>query len=210
MLKIKIDRRIYRNARQSDLLTYAENVFKLMRNAAKYQTLQAEVEALQGIIKNYGAALAAALNGGYSDTLSKKRFRKELIRQLDLLADGVEMLSNGDEQMFVDAGFSKQQDTGLRFTGTLPPPEILKAFSTGKKGELYISLNNFFPRNVRTHGIICSIDGGAVWRSEVFDHRRAFKLIGLPHAAEMLIQIRSIGKAHLVSAWSSPIMVAVI
>jgi len=92
----------------------------------------------------------------------------------------------------------------------LHPPEIVRAFSTGKKGELRINLRNFFPKAVRTHAFEYSLDQGASWKNGEYNSNRTFVVNGLPHAAEMWIHVKSLGSGAAKSGWSEPMVVAVL
>jgi hypothetical protein len=210
MLNAKIARRAYRRGRQADLASFADNVFNRTNNVPAYASVQSSVTNLTPLLTRYKETLAAARNRGVSEVLAKNIARIELMRQLDVIADMVETLADGNPQIIVDAGFSLQQSSGQRFAGELPPPVILRAQSTGKKGEVRIVLDDLIPGAVRTHAIEYSLDRGIGWQNGEYNSRRNFIAKGLPHASELWIHLKSIGNGDSKSQWSEPVAVAVL
>ena len=211
MSKLKIARQAYRKSRQTDLLTFAEHVYKRMKGSGVYAALQDKIEALAAPIQQYAAALAAARNRGLSEVLAKNLIRRALIRLLDALALALEDMAGDQEQLFIDAGFSVAQEQGLRFSGNeLPAPQILRIFSTGIKGEIRVSLRDAFPKSVRTHAAEFSPDRGQNWKNGVYNSNNMFTITGLPREEELWIRIMSLGNGSKKSAWSQPVVVSVL
>ena len=210
MANSKIARQAYRRTRQADLASFADNVFNRTNGVPAYATIQPVITALSAPLTRYKETLAAARNRGMSEVLAKNLARTELLRQLEAAANAVETLAADNPQIIVDAGFSVQQNTGQRYTGELPPPVILRAYSTGKKGEVRIMLDDVIPGAVRTHAIEYSLDRGTGWQNGEYNSRRSFIAKGLPHSPELWIHLKSIGNGDNKSQWSEPVAVAVL
>ncbi len=206
----KIARQAYRRTRQTDLASFADNVLQRTNGIPAYATIQPVITALTVPLTRYKETLAAARNRGASEVLAKNLARTELLRQLDIVADATETLAAGNPQIIVDAGFSLQQSSGQRFAGELPRPVILRAQSTGRKGEVRIVLDDIVPAAVRTHAIEYSLDRGIGWQNGEYNSRRNFIAKGLPHAPELWIHLKSIGNGDSKSQWSEPVAVAVL
>lgn len=131
-----------------------------------------------------------------------------MIGGLDIVSSGLEELAAGRIQLIIEAGFSVQGEAN-RFSGTLPPPKIVRISGTGKKGQLRISLSNEFPRAVRMHAVEYSLDQGATWLIADYNCFRSFVISGLPHAPEMWVRVRSLGNGAGKSEWSEYAIVAV-
>jgi hypothetical protein len=210
MANSKIARQAYRRTRQADLASFADNVFNRTNGVPTYATIQASITALAPSLTHYKETLAASRNRGIAEVLAKNLAREELLRQLDIVANAAETLAGGNPQIIVEAGFTIQQSSGQRYTGELPPPVILRAFSTGKKGEIRISLDDIVPTAVRTHAIEYSLDKGSNWQNGEYNSRRNFIAKGLPHSPELWIHLKSVGHGDKKSQWSEPTVVAVL
>lgn len=208
MIAVKIARQAYQRGPQTDLATYADNLVVRMSGTA-YAPLDAQVRNLASACQRYKDALVAARNRGASEVLAKNLARTELMRHVNELADGLERMSGNNRQLIVDAGFSIRQSNNLRYS-RLPAPNILRAFSTGKKGEIRVVLDNLVPSAVRTHAVEYSLDGGNAWINGTYNSRRNFVLEGLPHTPELWVHVKSIGNGANRSDWSAPVAVAVL
>lgn len=210
MATTRIARQAYRRARQTDLASFADNVFNRTNNVPAYAPLQPVITALAVPLTRYKETLAASRNRGMTEVLAKNLAREELLRQLDLVANAVESLAADNLQIIMEAGFTTQQSTGQRYIGELPAPVILRAFSTGKKGEIRIMLDDIVPAAVRTHAIEYSLNRESGWQNGEYNSRRNFILKGLPRASELWIHLKSVGYGDNKSQWSEPATVAVL
>ena len=210
MINTKIARQTFRRAAQSELVPFADNVLKRIKDVAAYSTLQPLAAQVSVARDLYAVALAAARNRGASEILAKNLSKAELLKQLDLLADGLAALAEGDTQRIVDAGFSPQESTSLRYSNQMPAPVILRATSTGKKGQLRIVINDFIPKVVRSHALQYSLDKGVTWKNGAYNSRRNFVVHKLPHSPEMWLQAMSLGIGDHKSEWSEPTVTAVL
>ncbi len=210
MSTVKVARQAYRRARQNDLVSFSENIITRMTGSATYATLQPQVQALSDAVTRYAETLAAARNRGMAEVLAKNLAKAALVAQLDVVASALDIVVAGNPQLIVDAGFPVPQSPGQRYTGKLPAPAILRAFSTGKKGEVRVLLDDFAPEAVLTHAIEYSEDRGNTWKNGEYHSRRKFVVNGLPHAADLWLHVKSVGHGNNRSEWSEPVAVAVL
>ena len=206
----KIARQAYRRIRQTDLATFADNVFNRTNGVPAYAAIQSAIMALADPLSRYKETLAASRNRGLSEVLAKNIAREELLEQLETVANAVESLASGNPQIIVDAGFSMQISTAQRYNGELPQPVILRAFSTGKKGEVRLVVDDIIPNAVLTHVIEYTIDKNGAWQNGYYNSRRSFTLKGLPNTTELWIHLKSVGHGESKSEWSEPVLVAVL
>lgn len=206
----KIARQAYRRLPENELYHFIDNVYRRMKEVPAYASLQVRVDALFIPLQQYVSALAAARNRGISEILVKNLMRKTVIGLVDELVPELEILAAGREQLIVQAGFRVQLANGARFKGgVLPAPQIVRAISTGKKGQIRISLKNTFPRAVRTHAFEFSLDQGLTWSRSEYNSNINFVVNGLPHAPDMWVRVRSLGAGTNKSEWSETVIVAV-
>lgn len=210
MTKVKIARMPYQRARKSSLAAFSENVLKRTLNVAAYQAIQGEVEPLPALLTTYRNALVAAHNLGRSETTAKNLAQTALIRQLDAVAAALETLAGEDVQLVIDAGFTVHQSLGLRYSDQLPQPSIVKAESTGKKGEIRLLIDDIVPKAVLTHAVEFSTDQGVTWQNGTYNSYRNFIVKDLPHTRDLWLRLRSIGHGDNKSEWSEIVSVAVL
>jgi hypothetical protein len=207
MSTIKIARKAYRQARQNEQASFANNVVQQMQGA-QYSSYQPLVQALAAAQQTYAAALADALNGGKSAVLAKNLAQKELLLRLNALADALER--SNDAQLIVNAGFDLAAAPARRNEDNLPQPRVALAVSTGQKGQVRVELAVESPELARMYAIEYSLDNGAQWVNGAYETRRRFLVNGLPNASSLLLRARALGSAHRSSAWSEPVQVAVL
>ncbi len=134
-----------------------------------------------------------------------------LVQALDQLATALELLEQGNGQLIINAGFLLQQDTGLRYSGRLPAPVILRANSTGKKGEVRMLIDDMAPVSaVTNHAIEYSVDRGNGWQNGQYNSHRNFVASGLPPARDLWLRVKTLGRGNNRSEWSEPVVVGVL
>ena len=120
-------------------------------------------------------------------------------------------LAKDNVQLIVNAGFTVQQDTGIRYNSKLPTPIITRAVSTGKRGEIRIVVDDQVPSSlVATHAIEYSLDRDSGWTNGAYHSYRNFVAEGLPRAQQLWLRLKSIGHGSNKSEWSEPVLVAVL
>lgn len=201
--------RHYRRARQSALATFAESVLNRTQSNPAYQTLQPQVETLAVSLTTYRNALAAAQNHGRAEISAKNLARTDLRRRLHALAGALETLAADDPQLIFDAGFSTKQSTTVRLL-QLPKPSILRAFSTGKKGEIRVQVEDETPGSTLLYALEYSLSRDGGWQNGAYHNHLQFTVGDLPRADELWIRIRCLGRKGLKSEWSEPMSVSVL
>lgn len=211
MSTFKITRRFYQRAPQHKLATYAENVYNRTKGVAKYESFQALVEAIEEPLEQYKAALLAIENGGKSQILAKNISKQKLIKALDKLVNSLENSEGITAQLIVDAGFTLKSKPIPAFIGKLQSPVVLRAVTTGRLGELKITVKNALPQIVAFHIVEYSTDKGKSWNHvNSYHNKRTFIIDGLPASRELLIRVKALRRNGKQSDWSEPMLVAVL
>ena len=204
----KVLRREYRQLKQAELASFAENVVNRVKGATPYAAVQSGVAALEQCSQTFARALAAARQGGIEQTQAKEAAKKQLLTELDAMANLIDNGASGDSAYIIGAGF-RLRSSPQRYTGIIGPPNILRATGTGRSGELRITLEDAVPAIVRMHALEWSEDKGAQWHNGTYDARNNFVASHLPNGREILVRARSIATRGRKSDWSAPVMVAV-
>lgn len=208
MKKIKISRQAYRLAKQANLMAFAENVLARLRGG-NFELPDALVQGLDKSCNQYRMALAGAVGGGRAAVAAKQTAQNDLLASLDALATALEAQPDLNAQRVIEAGF-ELPPTKANFNGVLPVPEVFRAGSTGRRGQLRVQLGYVLHRLVHTFALEYSPDDGATWVSGFYQRRRTFVLEGLPSSLKLLLRVRAVGGENRHSAWTEPIAVAVL
>ncbi len=209
MSPLKIARDMYRGATQTDLVAFTENVLQRTSGPA-YESLQNQREPLTGLLADYYTKLTAALNRGTAEMLARKNAQLALLEQLDTFATALETLAKQNEHLIVEAGFRVHKSRNLRTDVELPVPLILRAISTGLKGQIQVVVDDQTDaRKVATHAFEYSTDREH-WTNGTYCSRRKFKVSGLPRAQDVWVRLRSLGYNERRSEWTEPTLVAVL
>lgn len=210
MISLTITRRDYQRMPQAKLAIFAENVFRNTNGIADYQNFQVRVGDLGAALALYKVVLLDAVKGGESQVLAKNIAKLKLIENVDKLLTSMEVSEGITPQMIVNAGFTLKSKPAPVFAGKLPPPEILRAVTTGNRGQIKVSLKDAFPQAVALHALEYSPDQGVTWINVNYYSSRNFIVDGLPSLTEILIRVKALGRGGNKSEWSSPVMVAVL
>jgi hypothetical protein len=205
----KISRQHFRRLPQAQLAIFTENVVTRLKNNPVYSALQTQVAALETTDQQFSAALAAARSGGRAAIVAKDQLREQIFAQLNTLADALDVLAQGNELMLVNAGFEVKNNM-TRSPKVLNAPQVIRANSTGRIGEVQVYLSDESPNWVRQHGIEISSDGGATYQNGHYDSRTRFVLTNLPREKNVMLRFRALGRGDLKSPWSEPVFVAVL
>ncbi len=209
MLPLKIARNMYRGATQTDLVAFTENVLQRTGGPA-YQALQTQREPLTGLLADYYNKLTAAMNRGTAEMLARKNAQLALLEQLDAFATALETLAKQNEHLIVEAGFRVHKSRNVRNDGELPVPLIVRAITTGVKGQIQVVVDDQTEaRAIATHAFEYSTDREH-WTNGTYCSRRRFKVSGLPRAQDIWVRMRSLGYNERRSEWTEPVVVAVL
>lgn len=208
-MKTKVSRRAYQRTRQTELASFARNVFIRIAEDPAYAFLKTQSAALSTALEQYESALATARNRGRVEVAVKNAAQKTLTVALNKVADVLDEQVANDSTLITGAGFSQQQSP-TRFKGRIAPPEVVRVGSTGRKGEIRVQLSDAVPGVVLTHAMEYSEDKSASWKNGVYHTHNNFLVDGLPATGDLWLRFKAIGRANNKSNWSEPITAAVL
>jgi hypothetical protein len=202
----RIRRSDYLNAQQEALSIFSDNVAKRCigdsyKSVAQYANVVAEASV------NYRNAL---LEAGTKDRVKisiKNEMKKLLIEALDVL---VFMMEKQEEMSLVyvlEAGFQvrAESNSGNR-NAELSAPKIIRAQSTGVRGELRMSVEFEDKTIIRQVNYEFSEDQGLTWKEGKFYNGTSFIWSQLPSMNNLMIRSRATGTRERISPWS-PVLV---
>ncbi|MDX1910185.1 MAG: hypothetical protein SFV22_01805 [Saprospiraceae bacterium] len=208
-MKSLINRRAYRDATQANLVLFAENVLLRTRGIPEFAFASASIEAIEAPLAQYTHALALAQNRGRAEVSAKNDARETLVLAINHLADLLESQSDIGETRILQAGFDLRINSS-RPDFEPPSPQVMKAITTGKKGELRVQLASDSSGKASVmHACEYSEDQGQTWKNGVYRPSRSFVLQGLPSTNQLLLRFRTIGSGGRLSAWSEPVQAVV-
>jgi hypothetical protein len=201
-----IDRGVFRQSRQAELASFAKNVLQRTLSVPEFAFMADAVQALQAPLENFESALAAARNRGLAEVAAKNAAQKALLAALFKVADEMDQYPAITEHLIYEAGFSPR--FASRAAQNIPVPRVLKALTTGNKGELRIHLAT--PPYLRLmHACEYSLDMGQTWLNGTYRYERKFVMTGLPRSLDMLVRFRALGTKGAISEWTDPVSVMV-
>jgi hypothetical protein len=204
----KIDRSFYREAPQDELSIIADNIGMLCAHKS-YDVVSIQSKAMVVIADEYRVALREAVGNDKFKNAVKREKKKQLIKALNLLATHIELVPDLTESYIVGAGFKPRNAAVKRSGGVLAIPTILRASSTGVRGELLMQIELTDRVGFSQLAFEYSIDQGETWKNGTYSSSFKFTWTQLPSSNEMLIRTRAIGTSKRKSEWSEVVTTAV-
>jgi hypothetical protein len=208
MKDLRIDRSVYRQAQQDELSIIADNIGVLCAEKS-YESVSTESRAMVVCADEYRVALREAEGNDKFKNAVKKEKKKQLIKALNLLATVIEMTPDLTESYIIGAGFTPRSATTRKSNGVLGIPTILRASSTGVRGELLMQIELTDRQGFSQLAFEYSIDKGETWKNGMYSGSMKFTWTQLPSSYEMLIRTRTIGTRKRKSEWSEVVTTAV-
>ena len=155
----------------------------------------------------YEVANAKAANGGKLLTVEKNKCYEAFIAQMDKVADKVEELADGDEDIATAAGFDTIK--ARKSITDLSMPKGLIVVNAERSGEAKVMWET--QPNVVTFAIEYQLPGETVWHNGTYSTNSRNTIIsGLPVEGITLFRICALGRKGLKSEWTEPVGLRVI
>ena len=190
----------------SDLLSRLNAVHDKMLNNPAYPNPPVDMPGFKAAIDAYTAAVAAALDGGKSTTVTRDKRRADAIIMFRLLGHYVESASKNDMETFVSSGFV------LSTSGQKTPPQpvavpLITSVDQGSTGQLLVSVKPV--AKARSYEIRYAPDpaaGAAInWTTITAPSTKpATPINNLTRGVNYSFQVRAFGKLGF-SDWSSTV-----
>jgi hypothetical protein len=204
----KIRKTAYQLLSQAELSTYAQNVANNCVSGT-FESVRAEVNAVRAASEAFATALAAARSKDTVKVGIKNEKQTELINALNTLVNAVEAMPEFSTVILLEAGFSPYKRRS-NSTGDLENPSIVRAESTGKRGELKIEVEDTNGEAFKQFCFEYSTDQGRVWHNGRYSGRRSFVWNNLPASSDVQLRCRVTGTRDRISDWSAVYVAAVL
>ncbi len=206
-MKKLINRGAYKSVPQAVRSSKGSTVYLNMKDNPIFVAYQGEVDELKIRRDFYEAASAKAVNGGTPLTTEKNRCYDAFIAQMDKVADKVEELADGNEDIATAAGFETVK--ARKSITSLSTPKGLTVINAERATEAKVMWE---PQpNVATYAIEYQLPGETIWRNGTYSTNSRNTIIsGLPVEGITLFRICALGRKGLKSEWSEPVGLRVI
>ena len=206
-MKKVINRGAYKNPPQAVGSSKGFDVYQNMKDNPLFVTCQSDVDELKVKRDLYEVANAKAANGGKLLTVEKNKCYEAFIAQMDKVADKVEELADGDEDIATAAGFDTIK--ARKSITDLSMPKGLIVVNAERSGEAKVMWET--QPNVVTFAIEYQLPGETVWHNGTYSTNSRNTIIsGLPVEGITLFRICALGRKGLKSEWTEPVGLRVI
>ncbi len=206
-MKKLINRGLYKSCPQPVGSSKGSTVYVNMKGNAIFVAYQDDVDELKVRRDLYEVASAKAANGGTLLIAEKNRCYKVFIEQMDKLADKVEELAEGNEDIAKEAGFDPIKEADRNYD--LYMPRGLKVINAERSTEAKITWEPQ-PKAIN-YAIEYQLPGETIWRNGTYSTNSRNTIIsGLPVEGITLFRVCALGRKGLKSEWSEPVGLRVI
>ena len=195
----------FKKLNESQLVATASSVIKGMTNNPAFATPPVDLAAVQTVIDELNAAIAAQVDGGPSSTVTKNQKRDALTGLLRKLAHHVQAHCNDDLRVLLSSGFQAAATRGSR--SPLDKPSIL-AVHNGHTNQLVVRLakvSRAKSYELRTAPLTGGSNVGPWQPGGVFTNSRSMTIPGLTSGLSYAVQARAVGGSTGFSDWSDSV-----
>ena len=202
-----VRRSAYKSLSQEALTIFAGNVFNRMSAAPEYQSMATSIQDLDTKTEAFISAMEQAKDRSIYNISAKNKLYAELIAALDRMVILLMVDYTGDDAWFTNAGFVAIKNR-QRSQIILEAPKDLEVIQKGQSGEVVLKFKVPAPNQVVTNAVEYSYDNGETWNNGTYGNgRKGVVLSGLMVRQEILVKVRSLGRADRKSAWTNPVLV---
>jgi len=154
---------------------------------ARFSDLQQQVDIIKPLLQNFINAVAAATDGGKLLTQAKKKAKKELLVEMDMLKALVIVYAKGDPTYVTEAGFQLREKP-VRNNQPFPQPQWVSLKRGVLSGTIEGELKKL-PKGVTSVGIKHSYDGWVKELNGTYGTGQKFLLTGLDPKREVEVKV---------------------
>ena len=192
----------FKRMKDSELFTFSDGVVQRTTADPQFVSLKSQAEALKKYYDAYSIALSAAKLGGIDRLALRDTCRKDLVTELDIIAQSVEVLSRGNEQMQLDAGFEIRKATSPK-TIVVTPPSNLSVLNTERSGEVRLSWKP--SEGALTHAVEQRQKDETIWHNGEYTSKSEILLSGYDLGKCIEFRVRTLGRGEKKSDWTSAV-----
>ena len=192
----------FKRMKDSELFTFSDGIVQRITTDAQFVSLKSQADALKTFYNAYSVALSAAKLGGKDRLSLRDACREDLVTELDIVAQSIEVLSRGNEQMQLDAGFEIRKATPSKALAVTVPTNF-SVLNTEHSGEVRLSWKP--AEGALTYAIEQRPKDESVWKNGEYTSKREILLSGFELGQYREFRIRTLGRGEKKSDWTSVI-----
>ena len=194
----------FKKYNQAEVAQFANNVINSMAKDAQFITLKPFVDDLNADFEAFTTAVTNAIYGGTLLVREKKRRMADLNDELETVANQVEALANGNEDVIEAAGYQVRVPN-KPITELAPPSDVTVLNVPDKSGAVKLSWKPT-PGAVN-YGIERMTVGETDWQNGDYNTASTIIITGLKPGSQMTFHLRALGTKGKKSGWSQEVTV---
>lgn len=195
----------YRSCSEPKKLAFANTVYYSMSADPMFVAYKPEIDELKRFIDAYTVASAEATNGGKDRTREKNLRLDAVVKELNVLANYVTILSRGAELIIWASGFQTVSTVRVSHIVTsLAAPVGLKVVNMEASGVIKMSWTD--DKDAAIYGIRRSVGDENVWKNGDYSSTPGETILsGFTPGAKMKFAVQGISENGVTSDFSSTV-----
>ena len=194
----------FKKYNQADLAQFANNVINSMTKDAQFITLKPFVDDLNADYQAFTTAVTNAIYGGTLLIREKNRKMADLNAELETVANQVEALANGNEDIIESAGY-EVRIPNKPITELIAPIDVTVLNVLDKSGAVKLSWKPT-PGAVN-YGIERLTVGETDWQNGDYSTASTIIITDLKPGTQITFHLRALGTKGKKSGWSQEVTV---
>ena len=194
----------FKKYNQAEVAQFANNVINSMTKDAQFITLKPFVDDLNADYQAFTTAVTNAIYGGTLLIREKNRKMADLNAELETVANQVEALANGNEDVIEAAGY-QVRIPNKPITELTAPIDVTVLNVSDKSGAVKLSWKPT-PGAV-TYGIERLYAGETAWQNGDYSTSSTTIITDLKPGSQITFHLRAIGTKGKKSGWSQEVTV---
>ena len=194
----------FKKYNQAEVAQFANNVINSMTKDAQFITLKPFVDNLSADYEAFATAVTNAIYGGTLLIREKNRKMADLNAELETVANQVEALANGNEDIIESAGY-EVRIPNKPITVLTAPIDVTVLNVSDKSGAVKLSWKPT-PGAVN-YGIERLYAGETVWQNGDYSTASTIIITDLKPGSQITFHLRALGTKNKKSGWSQEVTV---
>ena len=194
----------FKKYNQAEVAQFANNVINSMTKDAQFITLKPFVDDLNADYEAFTTAVTNAIYGGTLLIREKNRKMADLNAELETVANQVEALSNGNEDIIESAGY-EVRIPNKPITELIAPIDVTVLNVSDKSGAVKLSWKPTL--GAVNYGIERLYAGETVWQNGDYSTASTIIITDLKPGSQITFHLRALGTKNKKSGWSQEVTV---
>ena len=194
----------FKKYNQAEVAQFANNVINSMTKDAQFITLKPFVDNLSADYEAFATAVTNAIYGGTLLIREKNRKMADLNAELETVANQVEALANGNEDIIESAGY-EVRIPNKPITVLTAPIDVTVLNVSDKSGAVKLSWKPTL--GAVNYGIERLYAGETVWQNGDYSTASTIIITDLKPGSQITFHLRALGTKNKKSGWSQEVTV---